>query len=162
MLFGIPDDAAETTRFAIEIPVLGSLILTHDPSGELKGLKDFPKDARPNALIPFFTFRIMVGLGFLMLAVGVWSLVQRLRRHLYTDRWLHRAVLVMGPAGFIAVLAGWYTTETGRQPFTVYGLLRTADSLSPRPTHRRSARRSSPSSSSTSSSLAPASSISSG
>ena len=131
ILFGIPDDAAETTRYAIEIPVLGSLILTHSLDGEVKGLKAFPKDARPDALIPFFTFRIMVGLGFLMLGVGIWSLVQRLRHRLFTDRWLHRAILVMGPAGFIAVLAGWYTTETGRQPFTVYGLLRTADSLSP-------------------------------
>ena len=131
ILFGIPDDPAETTRYAIEIPVLGSLILTHSLDGEVKGLKAFPKDARPDALIPFFTFRIMVGLGFLMLGVGIWSLVQRLRHRLFTDRWLHRAILVMGPAGFIAVLAGWYTTETGRQPFTVYGLLRTADSLSP-------------------------------
>ena len=131
ILFGIPDDAAETTNYAIEIPKLGSLILTHDINGELKGLKDFPKADRPNALIPFFTFRIMVGLGFLMLGVGVWSLVQRMRGRLFRDPWLHRAVLAMGPAGFIAVLAGWYTTETGRQPFTVYGLLRTADSLSP-------------------------------
>jgi cytochrome d ubiquinol oxidase subunit I len=131
VLFGIPDDTAETTRYAIEIPVLGSLILTHTLDGEVKGLKDFPKDARPNALIPFFTFRIMVGLGLLMLAVGVWSLVQRLRGRLYTDQWLQRAVVVMGPAGFLAVLCGWYTTETGRQPFTVYGLLRTADSISP-------------------------------
>ncbi|HTJ56020.1 MAG TPA: cytochrome ubiquinol oxidase subunit I, partial [Devosiaceae bacterium] len=131
ILFGIPDDSAEATRYAITIPILGSLILTHSLDGEVRGLKDFPKDARPNALIPFFTFRIMVGLGLLMLAIGIWSLVQRLRHRLFTDRWLHRAVLVMGPAGFIAVLAGWYTTETGRQPFTVYGLLKTADSLSP-------------------------------
>jgi cytochrome d ubiquinol oxidase subunit I len=131
ILFGIPDDKAETTRYAISIPVLGSLILTHTVDGELKGLKEFPKDERPNSLIPFFTFRIMVGLGFMMLGVGVWSVVQRLRGRLYTARWLHRAVLLMGPSGFIAVLAGWYTTETGRQPYTIYGLLKTADSLSP-------------------------------
>ena len=131
ILFGLPDDSAETTRYTIEIPVLGSLILTHSLDGELKGLKEFPKDARPDALIPFFTFRIMVGLGFLMLFVGLWSLVQRIRGRLYTDRWLHRVALVMGPVGFIAVLAGWYTTETGRQPFTIYGLLKTADSISP-------------------------------
>jgi cytochrome d ubiquinol oxidase subunit I len=130
ILFGLPDDKAETTHFAIEVPRIGSLILTHDLNGELKGLKDFPKDARPNALIPFFTFRIMVGLGLLMLAVGAWSLVQRFRGRLFRDPLLHRAVLAMGPAGFIAVLAGWYTTETGRQPFTIYGLLRTSDSLS--------------------------------
>lgn len=130
ILFGIPDDEAEETRYKIEIPKLGSLILTHELDGELKGLKDFPKAERPNALIPFFTFRIMVGLGFLMLLVGAWSLLQRFRGRLYEDRWLHRAVLLMGPSGFIAVLAGWYTTEVGRQPYTIWGLLRTEDSLS--------------------------------
>jgi cytochrome d ubiquinol oxidase subunit I len=131
VLFGIPDDTAETTRYAIEIPVLGSLILTHTLDGEIKGLKAFPKDMRPPALIPFFSFRIMVGLGVLMLLVGAWALVERLRKRLYADEWLHRVVVTMGPAGFLAVLCGWYTTEVGRQPFTVYGLLRTADSISP-------------------------------
>ncbi len=130
ILFGIPDDAAGETKYAIEIPKLGGLILEHDINASLKGLNDFPKDQRPNALIPFFTFRIMVGLGVLMLITGVWSLWARFRKTLYTNRWLHRAAMVMGPSGFIAVLAGWYTTETGRQPFTVYGLLRTSDSLS--------------------------------
>lgn len=130
VLFGIPDDAAETTRYALEIPKLGSLILTHDMNGEIPGLKAFPRDARPRALIPFFTFRIMVGLGFLMLGVGLWALLARVRKTLFTSPWLLRAAVVMGPSGFIAVLAGWYTTETGRQPFTVYGLLRTSDSLS--------------------------------
>ncbi|HEX4298660.1 MAG TPA: cytochrome ubiquinol oxidase subunit I, partial [Devosia sp.] len=130
ILFGIPDDSAQQTRWAVEIPRLGALILTHDINGSVKGLKDFPPDQRPQALIPFFTFRIMVGLGVLMLLTGLWSLWARWRRTLYTSRWLHRAALVMGPSGFVAVLAGWYTTETGRQPFTVYGLLRTADSLS--------------------------------
>jgi len=131
ILFGIPDDEAETTHFAIEIPKLGSLILTHELDGRIEGLKAFPKDERPNALIPFFTFRIMVGLGFLMLGVGLWSLWARYRGTLYDNPWLHRAALAMGPSGFVAVLAGWYTTETGRQPFTVYGLLRTSESLSP-------------------------------
>ena len=131
ILFGIPDDEAETTHFAIEIPKLGSLILAHDMDAEIKGLKEWPRDERPPALLPFFAFRIMVGLGLLMLAVGAWSLVQRFRKQLFEDRWLHRAALVMGPSGFIAVLAGWITTEVGRQPYTVYGLLRTSDSLSP-------------------------------
>ena len=130
ILFGIPDDEAETTRYAIEIPYLGSLILTHKLDGEIKGLSAFPEDERPKALIPFITFRIMVGLGFLMLGVGVWSLWSRYRRTLYTNTWLHRAAVAMGPSGFVAVLAGWYTTEVGRQPYTVYGLLRTSDSLS--------------------------------
>jgi len=130
ILLGLPDDQAEETKYAIEIPKLGGLILEHNINASLKGLKDFPPDQRPNALVPFFTFRIMVGLGVLMLLTGLWSLWARYRKTLYTSKWLQRAALVMGPSGFIAVLAGWYTTETGRQPFTVYGLLRTSDSLS--------------------------------
>ena len=130
ILFGIPDDKAEATHLALEIPYLGSLILAHDPNAEIKGLKEWAPEERPPALIPFFTFRIMVGLGVLMLLVGLWSLWARWKKTLYTSTWLHRAAMVMGPSGFIAVLAGWYTTEVGRQPYTVYGLLRTADSLS--------------------------------
>ena len=130
ILFGIPDDQAGETKFAIEIPRLGGLILEHDLNASLKGLNDFPASERPPAFLPFWTFRIMVGLGLLMLAVGVWSLWSRYRKTLYSSPWLHRAAIAMAPSGFIAVLAGWYTTEVGRQPYTVYGLLRTADSLS--------------------------------
>lgn len=130
ILFGIPDDKAETTHFAIEIPKLGSLILAHDLDAEIKGLKEWAPEDRPQALIPFFTFRLMVGLGILMLCLGLWSLWARWRKTLYESKWLHRAAMLMGPSGFIAVLAGWYTTEVGRQPYTVYGLLRTSDSLS--------------------------------
>jgi cytochrome d ubiquinol oxidase subunit I len=130
ILFGIPDDEAETTHYAVGIPYLGSLILTHKLDGEIKGLKAFPKDERPPALIPFITFRIMVGLGLLMLVVGLWSLWARWRKTLYTSTWLQRAAVAMGPSGFVAVLAGWFTTEVGRQPYTVYGVLRTSESLS--------------------------------
>lgn len=130
ILFGIPDDSAEETRFAIEIPYLGSLILTHEFDGEVKGLKEWAPEDRPPALIPFITFRVMVGIGFIMLGVGLWSLWARWRKTLYTSPWLHRAAIFASPLGFIAVLAGWYTTEVGRQPYTVYGYLRTADSLS--------------------------------
>jgi len=130
ILFGIPDDKAERTHYALEVPYLGSLLLTHSLDGTVRGLKDFPADQRPPALLPFITFRVMVGLGVLMLGVGLWSLWARWRKTLYSSRWLHRAALLMGPSGFVAVLAGWYTTEVGRQPYTVYGLLRTADSLS--------------------------------
>jgi cytochrome d ubiquinol oxidase subunit I len=131
ILFGIPDDEAEETKFALEIPKLGSLILTHSLDGEIKGLKEWNKNDRPKALIPFITFRVMVGLGVLMLLVGMWSLWARWRHCLYDHRLLHRAAVLMGPSGFVAVLAGWYTTEVGRQPYTVYGLLRTSESLSP-------------------------------
>jgi cytochrome d ubiquinol oxidase subunit I len=131
ILFGIPDDKAEVTRYAVEIPKLGSLILTHDLNGEIKGLKEWAPKDRPPALIPFMAFRVMVGLGMLMLGVGLWSLWARWRGCLYESRLLHRAAICMGPSGFIAVLAGWFTTEVGRQPYTVYGLLRTSESLSP-------------------------------
>jgi len=82
-------------------------------------------------MIVFFSFRIMVGLGFAMLGLGLWAAFARYRGRLYDARMLHRLAIVMGPMGFVAVLAGWITTEVGRQPFTVYGLLRTSDSLSP-------------------------------
>ena len=130
ILFGIPDDEAEETRFALEIPLLGSLILGHSFDAEILGLKEWPRDERPPALIPFIGFRVMVGIGFLMLGLGIWSLWARWRKSLFTNAWLHRAAIVMGPSGFVAVLAGWFTTEVGRQPYTVYGLLRTSDSVS--------------------------------
>ncbi|MCF3627596.1 cytochrome ubiquinol oxidase subunit I [Thalassospiraceae bacterium LMO-SO8] len=131
ILFGLPDDDAEETRFAVEIPKLGSLILTHDWDGEIKGLKAWPKDERPRAEIIFWTFRVMVGIGLAMAAIGLWSGWCRLRGSLFTARLLHWAALAMAPSGFLAVIAGWVTTEAGRQPWTVYGLLRTADSVSP-------------------------------
>jgi cytochrome d ubiquinol oxidase subunit I len=130
-LIGLPDMAAEQTRYAIEIPKLGSLLLTHDLNGTVQGLKAWAPADRPNAAIVFWSFRIMVGLAFLMAAVGLYSLWQRYRGRLYASRGLQIMSIVMAPAGFIAVLAGWVTTESGRQPYTVYGLLRTSDSLSP-------------------------------
>ena len=129
-LFGIPDDDAGKLHWSVGIPNLGSYILTHKWDGEVKGLEAFPEDKRPPTAWVFWSFRIMVGLGFLMLAVGGWALVQRLRRRLYADGWLQRAAVAMGPSGFLAVLAGWVTTEVGRQPYTVYGLMTTAESSS--------------------------------
>jgi cytochrome d ubiquinol oxidase subunit I len=131
ILFGWPDMAAETTRFAVEVPKLGSYILTHDWNGEVKGLKAWPRQERPNSLIVFWSFRIMVGIGFLMVLAGLWSLWLRWRRRLYDSGLLLGLAVLMGPLGFVAVLAGWITTEAGRQPYTVYGLLRTAQSVSP-------------------------------
>ena len=131
ILFGVPDMEREITRYAVEIPRLGSLILTHDPDGVIKGLKEWPRSERPNAAIVFTSFRVMVGLGMLMVGLALWSTVWRLRRRLYDSRPLLYAALLMGPTGFVAVLCGWITTEVGRQPYTVYGLLRTVDSASP-------------------------------
>jgi len=130
-LFGIPDDKAQRLDYAIGIPKASSLILKHDPNAPLAGLDTIAPDRRPPVSIVFWSFRIMVGLGFAMLGLGLWSLFARLRKRLYDWPWLHRAALVMGPSGFVAVIAGWVTTEVGRQPFTVYNLLTTADSRSP-------------------------------
>jgi cytochrome d ubiquinol oxidase subunit I len=131
ILLGIPDSAAKTVRYAVEIPKVSSLILKHDPDAPLAGLDTIPDDEEPPVGVVFWSFRIMVGLGFAMLGIGLWSLLARLRSRLYDWRSLHWAALVMGPAGFLAVLAGWVTTEVGRQPYVIYGLLRTADAASP-------------------------------
>lgn len=130
-LFGIPDDKNQKLDYAIAIPKASSLILKHDPDAPLAGLDTIAPDKRPPVWIVFWSFRIMVGLGFLMLGLGLWSLVARMRKRLYDWPMLHRLALLMGPSGFVAVIAGWVTTEVGRQPWTVYGLLRTADSVSP-------------------------------
>jgi cytochrome d ubiquinol oxidase subunit I len=131
ILIGHPDRGAERTRVLIEVPRLSSIILKHDPDAPLAGLKTIPKGDRPPAEIIFWSFRIMVGLGFLMFALGLWSLLARVRKRLFDWRWLHRFAVAMGPAGFVAVIAGWVTTEVGRQPWVIYGLLRTKDAVSP-------------------------------
>jgi cytochrome d ubiquinol oxidase subunit I len=130
-LFALPDEKDETNHLAIDVPWLGSLILTHDVNGEVKGLKDFPADQRPPVAIPFFAFRIMVGCGVLMLAIVALGDWLRWRRRLYDTSLFLRLCQWAMPIGFIAVIAGWTTTEVGRQPWTVYGLLRTAQSVSP-------------------------------
>jgi len=130
-LFGIPDDKAAEMRYAIEIPDLGSLILTHSLNGGIKGLKEWPADQRPPVGPPFFAFRIMVGIAFIMLFVVIGGQVLRLRGRLWETAWFLRLFQWTAPLGFIAVVAGWVTTEVGRQPWTVYGLVRTADSVSP-------------------------------
>jgi cytochrome bd ubiquinol oxidase subunit I len=131
ILFGIPNPAEKRIDYSIAIPNLSSLILKHDPNAALPGLDTIPDDEEPPVAILFWSFRIMVGLGLLMILLGAFSLVARLRGKLYDWAPLHRFALAMGPAGFVAVIAGWVTTEVGRQPYTVYGLLRTADSVSP-------------------------------
>lgn len=130
ILFGWPDMEAEETRYRIEIPRLGSLILTHSLDGQYQGLSEFAREDRPNSTVVFWSFRIMVGLGMLMLALGLWSVWLRWRRSLYERTWFLRFATWMGPSGLIAILAGWYTTEIGRQPWVVYGVMRTKDAVS--------------------------------
>jgi cytochrome d ubiquinol oxidase subunit I len=105
--------------------------LKHSLDAPLAGLDTVPRENWPPVPIVFWSFRVMVGMGFLMLGLGLFSLLMRIRGKLYDTRLLHFCAVTMGPAGFIAVLAGWITTEVGRQPYLVYGLLRTADSVSP-------------------------------
>jgi cytochrome bd ubiquinol oxidase subunit I len=130
-LFGIPDDATATMKYAIDVPYLGSLVLTHSLNGKIVGLKDFPADQRPPVAAPFFGFRIMVGIAVIMLAIVVAGQIMRRDGRRYRSRWFLLLCQAAAPLGFIAVIAGWVTTEVGRQPWTVYGLLRTADSVSP-------------------------------
>ncbi|RCL22390.1 cytochrome ubiquinol oxidase subunit I [Pseudomonas sp. AFG_SD02_1510_Pfu_092] len=130
ILFGIPDMQAETTRFKVEIPALGSLILTHSLDQQVPAMKEFPPEDRPNSTIIFWSFRIMVALGLLMIAAGLWSLLLRKGGKLYSSRPFLHFVMWMGPSGLLAILAGWFTTEIGRQPWVVYGVMRTADGVS--------------------------------
>ena len=130
ILFGLPDMQAEKTRFAVEIPYLGSLILTHSLDKQIPALKSFKPEDRPNSTIIFWSFRVMAGLGMAMIFVGLWSLWLRKRGTLFQCRPFLYLALLMGPSGLIALLAGWITTEVGRQPWVVYGVMRTADAAS--------------------------------
>src|SRR5688572_18751535 len=131
ILFGIPDDETQRMSHVLEIPRLSSLILKHDLDAPLAGLDTIAPENRPSVEVVFWSFRVMVGLGILMFMLGAWSLLARVAGKLYDWRGLKRFAVLMGPSGFVAVLAGWITTEVGRQPFTVYGLMRTAESASP-------------------------------
>jgi cytochrome d ubiquinol oxidase subunit I len=131
VLVGVPDQAAGVVRHSVSIPRASSLILKHDADAPVAGLDTVPRTDWPPVAIVFWSFRVMVGLGVLILTLGVCALVTRLRGRLFESRHLHRFALAMGPAGLVAVLAGWITTEVGRQPYTVHGLLRTADSVAP-------------------------------
>lgn len=131
ILFGIPNSAQNRVDYAVQIPKASSLILKHDLNAPLAGLDTVPPENHPPVGIVFWAFRIMVGLGMLMAGLGMLSLYARLRGTLYSWKPLHRFALTMGPSGLVAVLAGWVTTEVGRQPWTITGLMRTADSASP-------------------------------
>jgi cytochrome d ubiquinol oxidase subunit I len=130
-IFAWPDQKNETNHFEIPIPRGSSLILRHDPNGLFPGLKSVPPDQRPPIVPVFFAFRIMVGIGFLMIATGLYGAFLWWRGRLVTTRWYLQIVQYFWPLGFIAVLCGWITTEVGRQPWVAYGILRTADAISP-------------------------------
>lgn len=130
-LFGWPDQEAEETKYGITIPGGASWVLTGDANGKIPALKDFPKEDRPPVAWVFWSFRVMVGIGLLMIAIGAVSAVYYFRGKLFESRWLHGWWMLMMPTGFVAILAGWFVTEIGRQPWTAYGVIRTAESVSP-------------------------------
>ena len=134
VLLAWPDMAQEKNHFAVEIPVLGSLILRHSLTEQIPALKEFPVQDRPNATIIFWSFRVMVGLGMLMILLAGISAWLRWQGKLYENRTFQKFCIAMGPAGLVAILAGWFTTEIGRQPWVVYGLLRTVDAVTPHTT----------------------------
>jgi cytochrome d ubiquinol oxidase subunit I len=130
-LFAVPDQARQRNVGTVEVPYLGSLILTHSLDGRVHGLTEWPRDQQPPVLPVFFAFRIMVGIAFVMLGtVAIGSLLW-LRGKLFETVWFLWLCQCTAPLGFVAVLAGWTVTEVGRQPWTVYGQLRTAQSVSP-------------------------------
>ncbi len=126
-LFGIPDEESETTKYAVKIPSLASIILKHDAEGVIYGLKSTAKEFRPPVAPVFFSFRLMVAVGVLMLMTAVTALFLHFRKKLFTTKWFLKWCMLMTPSGFIAILAGWFVTEIGRQPYVVYGFVKTKD-----------------------------------
>jgi cytochrome d ubiquinol oxidase subunit I len=131
ILFAWPDEDAENNRFEVGIPALGSLVIAHDVNAVVRGLKDWKREDRPPVAIPFFSFRIMVGVGVAMLALVVAGIWVWSRGRLADARGFHLLCELASPLGFVAVIAGWVTTEVGRQPWVVYGLMRTRDAVTP-------------------------------
>jgi cytochrome bd ubiquinol oxidase subunit I len=126
VLFAYPDSHQEKNLFPMTIPKGASIINTHSVDGELIGLKTVPKEDRPIVTTTFFGFRIMVGIGMLYLLMVLFSVALRMRGHLFQCRWFHRLCVLTLPLGFVATISGWVTAETGRQPWVVYGLMRTS------------------------------------
>jgi len=131
LLFALPNEETESNDYELKVPGLASWVLTGDVNGVVPGLKNVPADERPPVAIVFWSFRIMVGLGVLMILTGFMAAFLHWRKTLFTNKLFHRWCLVMAPSGFIALLAGWFVTEVGRQPYTAYGVIKTAESISP-------------------------------
>jgi cytochrome d ubiquinol oxidase subunit I len=130
VVFAIPSQQEQKNLYSLEIPGFASLINTHSWDGEMIGLKSVSRSEQPNVATVFFTFRVMVGIGLLMLFTAILALFLRARKKLYTASWFHRWCILIAPLGFVASIAGWFTAEIGRQPWVVYNLLKTKDSIS--------------------------------
>jgi len=131
LLFAVPDQAAERNHLELGIPKLASFILTHNPDGVIQGLKDFAPNERPPVAVVFWSFRVMVGVGILMIIASLWGAWLVLRGNLLQSRRFLRLLTLLIPAPFVAVLAGWFVTEIGRQPYLLYGVLTAAESVTP-------------------------------
>jgi cytochrome d ubiquinol oxidase subunit I len=132
-VIAFPDMANERNRFELSIPNLLSLLVTQSLHGQVRGLKEFPRADRPNVFILFWSFRLMVAIGFILLFVMVWAGLLWWRGRLYESRSFFWTLFIIHPLGFIATELGWVTTEVGRQPWLVYNLMRTVDGISPIP-----------------------------
>lgn len=131
VLFAIPDGELEANRAIVQIPRLGSIILTHTLNGKVEGLKQVPKENRPNVTLVFYSFRIMVAMGLLMIVVGVIGFILWIRHNLFNNRSFLIMSCLMTPVGFVATIAGWCVSEAGRQPWVIHGMTRTADVVLP-------------------------------
>jgi cytochrome d ubiquinol oxidase subunit I len=131
VLIGLPDPATESNKYEIKVPILGSIIASSSLTSKEVGLADFAPHDRPPVLIPFVTFRIMVGCGLIMLAIAWFGSYLSIKRRLRRNRVMLWAIFLSFPLPFIAILTGWYVAEVGRQPWVVYGLLRTTDAVTP-------------------------------
>ena len=129
-LFGWPNATTETTDYALQIPKAASWILKGDTNATIRGLKSWPKQDRPPVLTVFLAFRIMVGIGMLMIITGILAVYLLFKNKLFTNSNFHKWCILIAPSGFIALLAGWITTEVGRQPYVIYGIMRTKDAIS--------------------------------
>jgi cytochrome d ubiquinol oxidase subunit I len=130
LLFAVPDQQQARNLFSLGIPYGASLINTHKLDGEIQGLKSVPAEDRPYVPLVFYSFRLMVGIGVLMLGIALVGLYLRWRKRLFDRPWFLKTCILASPLGFIAIVAGWFTAETGRQPWVVYGLLRTSEAAS--------------------------------
>ncbi|MDP4708651.1 MAG: cytochrome ubiquinol oxidase subunit I [Rickettsiaceae bacterium] len=130
-LFAIPDQKNQTNHYEVLIPKLASLILTHDANGTIQGLSNWAPEDQPPVTIIFWSFRVMVAIGLAMILTGVFAVILYFRKRLFDTRWFQYWCMLMTPSGFIAILAGWFVTEVGRQPYVTYGVIRTSDGVSP-------------------------------
>ena len=129
VLIGFPNEQAQRNDVALELPGLGSVVNNIGPDETVQGLDAFKPQDRPPVFITFWAFRIMVGMGVIMIALGLWGAVLWIMKRVDAARWFQRAAVLAAPSGFIAVISGWILAEVGRQPYVVYGVLRTTDAV---------------------------------